>query len=431
MSAAKKFRAISINLEKKKYFVVFAFIFKVILEFAYINFINPVFAYDGFVVDVDPVKYIESWIIFILCIHFFPKKLNKPSDYLLSYILFSFAIPLLVYYGLADADRYHLFLVFLCISLVIFFRNGKFLKIPTLQNGRKLAIAMLLLGALMATAWMIYVGGLNYFNVDLARVYEYREGSGELINQGVMGYVVTWATKVFGPVLIAMLLWQRRLIFASVIIFLHFIWFAISSHKAVLFYPFLVTFLWIWFRHSKALSLVPLAMSIALVISLGVFFAFDEIFVGSLFIRRLFFVPAHLTFAYYEFFSNNPLVYWSNGIGSVFLDYPYELNTAKLIGDYLGSETSANNSFFSTGYMHAGIFGVMLYGILVGYLLRLIDSICHMHVPSWLGVAAVIVPAQALIISSDLPTVLLTHGMGIAIVFLFLLRKRNEKQGSI
>lgn len=111
--------------------------------------------------------------------------------------------------------------------------------------------------------------------------------------------------------------------------------------------------------------------------------------------------------------------HWSSSITASFVDYPYELNPAKLIGSYLGTDSHANNSFLSTGYMHAGIPGVILYGILVGLLFRLIDSLSNKFVTPWVAVAVIIVPSQALLTSADLPTTLLTHGLGIALVILF------------
>ena len=156
------------------------------------------------------------------------------------------------------------------------------------------------------------------------------------------------------------------------------------------------------------------------------YIVYADILWGSLFIRRVFFVTSFLTFTYYEFFSLHEFVYWSSSITSSFIDYPYELNPAEVIGAYIGTDAHANNSFLSTGYMHAGILGIIFYGILVGLLLRLIDSLSHKGVPPWVAVASVIVPFQSLLMSADLLTALLTHGIGMAIVILFLLRSAEQ-----
>lgn len=399
-----------------------AFFFRAVLEISYREFVNPIFAYSGFTLDVNTLKYLESWALYIALITAFPKRLNKPSDYLMVYLLFSFLAPLLVFYGLSNASREHLYIVLLAVLLMAFFRVGRPFKLPLIQGGRTLAYLILGLGVVAVTSWMIQSGGLRFFNLDLSQVYEFRRDAGEVINQGVMGYLNTWATKVFGPMLLAIALWKKNYMLAASIIGLHVLWFGISSHKSVLFFPLLVIFTWVWFRYNKALALIPLGMAATVTVSLFVFLLFDYTFLGSLFIRRVFFVPPLLTFTYYEFFSENQFVYWSNSISSGYIQYPYDLNPAALIGAYRGTDSHANNSFLSTGYMHAGISGLILYGMLAGLLFRLIDSVSNKCVPPWVAVASIIVPSHSLLRSSDLPTALLTHGIGIAIVILFLLR---------
>jgi hypothetical protein len=330
--------------------------------------------------------------------------------------------PLLVFYGLSGANRQTLYIVILSVFLIYAFRNGKPINVLYIKSGQNIVYAILFSGIIGVTVWMFASGGLRYFNLDLTLVYDFRRDVGTVINEGVMSYLNVWATKIFGPVLLALALWRKNYLTAGFVFGLHVIWFGVSSHKSVLFYPFLVTFLWVWFRKTRALSLIPLGMSLVVVLTFLIYVFMDDVFLGSMFIRRVFFVPAKLTFDYYEFFYVNPFVYWSNSITSYFIDYPYTINTALLIGDYLGTEANANNSFLATGYMHAGIPGMIFYGVLVGLLFRLIDSLARNGVPVWVAVATMIVPSQSLLTSADLPTALLTHGIGMSLVILFLLR---------
>jgi hypothetical protein len=306
--------------------------------------------------------------------------------------------------------------------MIMIFRTGRPFKIPIIKYGRLLACVIMALSAAIVTFWMIISGGLSYFNLDLTAVYDFRRVVGDVLYRGPMAYLIVWATKVFGPTLLALSLWRRKYWLSLIIFCLHVIWFGISSHKSVLFYPLLVVFLWQWFQYSRALSLIPIALTGVVLASFSLYILFSEIFLGSLFIRRVFFVPAHLTFVYYEFFSSRDFVYWSSSFTSWFIEYKYEMSTSREIGAYLGTSANANNSFLSTGYMHAGIPGIILYGVLVGLLFRLIDSLSSKGIPLWLAIASVIVPSQSLLTSVDLPTALLTHGFGTSIVILLLLR---------
>lgn len=403
-------------------FIIYSIIFKIILEFSYAEFIVRVFEYEGYKLNYNLIKHLESWIIYIALIIGAPKLLIKPSDFLLAFLIFAFLTPLIVFYGMSDADRFTLYTVLMSVCLIYIFRLGPVIKLKNLKNGVAFAYVLIFIGIFAVTVWMILSGGLNSFNLDLTLVYEFRDAAGESIDKGVMSYLNVWASKVFGPALLALALWKKKYFLASVVIGLHIFWFGISSHKSIIIYPLLIIFIWFWFANAKALSLIPFSLFFLVASLLIYYYITNEIFIGSMFIRRAFFVPAKLTFDYYEFFSENPFVYWSNSFASPFVDYPYTTNTALLIGGYLGNDTTAaNNSFLSTGYMHAGIFGMIIYGVLVGLLFKIIDDLSKDRIPVWIALSLIIMPSFALLTSADLPTSLLTHGFGMSIVLIFML----------
>jgi membrane protein implicated in regulation of membrane protease activity len=80
------------------------------------------------------------------------------------------------------------------------------------------------------------------------------------------------------------------------------------------------------------------------------------------------------------------------------------------------------------GFMHAGIAGVVLYGVLVGFIFRIIDSLRGASLPNWLIVAALVAPVRSMLFSTDLFTALLTHGL--AFGFLLLILARAGKNGT-
>jgi hypothetical protein len=228
---------------------------------------------------------------------------------------------------------------------------------------------------------------------------------------------------VCGPLLLMRALRDRHHTMALCIVLLHVFWFGITSHKAVLFFPALVLFLHTVFKHSRALSLVPLGMALVVMTSLISYYATDSLFLSGMFVRRVFFTPSHLTFTYFDFFEQNPFVYWSNSVLSSFVSYPYDDSVALVIGRYLNEPNAwANNSFFSTGYMHAGFLGVAIYGLAAGAILKILDSLVSMAVPLWMSLSIVIVPFFTLVTSADLTTALLTHGLGFAIFMLYLMK---------
>lgn len=414
------------HFERKSVFLIFGVIFWVSLELGYRLFVSPLYAYAGFLLDPDWIKYCEGWLVYLVLVSCAPAYLSRPSDFFINILLFGLMAPLLVFYGLADQSREHLYTVVLGYGLVDVFRRGLTLRIPVLKEGRLLAITAVVFGVTFVSVWLVWSGGLQFFNLDLTEVYDYRRSVGELVRSGVMGYVNTWAYKVFGPALLALALWKRHFWLAALVVMLHVYWFGVSSQKSVLFYPFVILFVWLSFSNIKALSFIPLAMSFVVVTVLLMYLVMDYVHPASWFIRRVFFVVADNTFYYYRFFSENELVYWSNSVLSGFLDYPYDTNPAQLIGDSRGTHSHVNNTFLSTGYMHAGLWGIIFYGVVAGAIFRLVDSLSAAGVPIWVAISVLIVPSRSLLLSADLPTALATHGIVVALVILLLFRSSEH-----
>ena len=97
-----------------------------------------------------------------------------------------------------------------------------------------------------------------------------------------------------------------------------------------------------------------------------------------------------------------------------------------LIGQFRGTDASANNGYVSSGYAHAGIMGVFLYSLILGVIMSLLNSMTRNSDHLWFYLALVIVPIRAVVISSDLFTSLLTHGLLISILLIFLARQGDS-----
>ena len=204
-------------------------------------------------------------------------------------------------------------------------------------------------------------------------------------------------------------------------ILFHITWFGVSAHKSIVFYPILIIGVWFFFSRFRALSLIPIGLTALVILSCLIFTQLNYILPASLFIRRLFFVIANLSFDYYTFFDINEFVWWSNSITSFFIKYHYNMPPARLIGAFRDTQGWANDSFLATGFMHAGIVGVILYSIIVGLLLRISDSMVNRNSPTIIVILATVIPFTILFTSADLPTALLTHGLAMAFLMLYFL----------
>lgn len=406
-------------------YIFYSCLYKILLELASVYYVLPKFIYSGFDLDITLSKLIISWITYFGLLIIYPNKLRKPSDFLMTFKLFIILTPILSYYALSNSNTYHLFTVLFGSIITLYSRHLASLRIPLLKKSKPFAVYISVTMVFLITAWLIYVRGFSGLDFNIFTIYDRREDISQSINVGIFSYGITWLTKVIGPFLLTFTLWKKKRYYIFLIIILSVLWFGFTAHKSVLFNPFLVLLVYFWLKKSQWFYTIPLTFSFFITIG---FFLYNLTSFGlilSYLIRRSLMVPALLTFKYYEFFSENPYVFWSNSFTSGFINYPYNLPPPELISNYLGAVGHANNSYLSTGYMHAGIIGVVLYGVIVGILFSYIDRLIKYDIPSWVIVCSLIVPVKIIITSVDLTTGLLTHGLFLSIILVTLLRSRR------
>ena len=406
-----------------------AVIFRLILDISYWNVISIDFSSEGYSLSFEQERYICSWVVYLISFSFVGDRLFKVSDYFFVTALLAVIAPLTSLYGL-DSYRpsFPVLIVVLSmyfISLVTRIKSISFENLYVVKDGRKLAIGLSLLFVIFLVIWY-FISGVTY-TLDFNKVYDFRGENAEIAANGLLAYTNNWTYQIFNVFLISLSLCYRKYFLFSILFLVQVYFFAAAGHKTILFLPLLLIGVWFYFRGQSSLTVFPMIFSGVIIASLLSHFFFDDLWLSSLFSRRVFFVPANLTFVYFEFFADNPKVFWSNSVLSTFVTYPYDLSLTHVVGRYLGKEAmGANNGFISSGYAHAGLFGVFVYALIVGIILRFINDITYTTLPVWLAVALTMVPLRALLISSDLFTVMLTHGFIVAIVLIYLTRSRNE-----
>lgn len=414
---------------KRVVFDLSVLLFRAALDVMYVIFVYPLFAYLGFDLEVHAGKYVESWLLLLLVLAFLPKTLRKPSDFFVLVLALGLIVPMTSLFGLADKPRFFMYSVMVGFSVVCLARSGSPIRIPTVRNGTFLALSMSVGLTGLVLFWMYVSGGFAFLNLDISKIYDLREGAHETIGQGGFGYINLWVFKVFNIFLFAYALHRRSWIFAISLFAIQVVFFGISANKGVLFYPLMILAVWYYLSKSRALAVVPIGILIVVVIS-GIFWSYwDLAILGSFLVRRVFFVSANNAFNYFEFFSANSFVFWSNSLTSAFVQYPYHTSPAELIGEWKGTFGHVNNTFVANGYMHAGLPGMLFYCMVVGFLFRVIDSLSTRGIEPWMGIAVTIAPVWTLLLSADLPTALMTHGLGVSLLLLFL--ARGAKLGSI
>jgi hypothetical protein len=408
-------------------FFVCLVIFRILLDVSYVFVISESFAYMGFQKNIYLFNYILSWFFYISTFFVLTNQLSKVSDFFFLIVVLLSIAPLTSLYGL-DFNRAVSPVIAASLSLLIMnwivrLRMVSFKKAKFIKHGEKIGITISILFVGFLIFWYYYSGvDLNF---DFTKVYEFRRDNAEISAYGFFSYTNNWTYKIFSIFLMTLALHYRRFFLLALLLIAQTYFYAASAHKNVFLFPFLIIGIWYYFKRTSSLNVVPVILCSIIFISLSTFFLFDDLTVSSLFSRRVFFVPANLTYVYFEFFSINPSVLWSNSILSSYFDYPYDLPVSQRIGQYLGNELmSANNGYLSMGFAHLGWLGVFIYTLLIGGIIKLINDLTYKAMPIWIAIGLTLVPLRTLITGSDLFTVLLTHGLILTIVLIFITRKK-------
>lgn len=411
--------------QKLTQYVLYLFLFSSLCV-SYIYYIFPVWEYYGFTLSVNELKLIESVIILLVVVTFLERRPKLPSDFLL-HIQFIFPfLPMLVLYGLTNESRGYIIACGLSF-FVIKFISKKRIKFYTkgIVNEQFLLTIVLLLSWLNIGS-LVSIGLLQYLNFDLYRVYEFRRLAGELLpNYEVYFNAIVGAA--FLPLAFILAIKRKSLYLSVLALSGSIMMFALTHYKAVLFYPFVAYGLYIVIKKPKLINYVLMVLIALTLYSLIEHFTetlSDN--VGSLVIRRMFYIPAHANFFYYDFFSINEKVYLSNSKVTLgLLTYPYDMSTAMLIGDEMRADSGvrANTGWLGTSYMHFGYFGIFLFSIIVGILFSLIDKIAKNKDMALIQVIT-FAPFYALFVSSDLFTAILTHGLGMSLILAWALKTK-------
>jgi oligosaccharide repeat unit polymerase len=405
-------RQVARTIDAKRKILMLYLVAFAMLWFGYATFIVPIYGYRGFEWAPNGVKVFESLLAIAFFAWILPSKVKKPSDFFVHVHFLLPVVPMLVLYSAADLPRVYIYFVLLAFAVVCHVRKFKLPKI----KGEMIPIPIMMWGLLIIAA--IYIisiilhGGLQYFNLHLLRVYELRNLAAQNL-PGIYGYFSPMVSKVLLPFVLLLAFYRRRWFVAGLAITGCVMMFALTNHKGPLFYPFFILGIYFVMRSRQPIQLLFAGYILVVLVSLAVFFIGDfGNIVPSLTLRREYFVPAHLNFVYYDFFSTHPHTMLAESkLTFGLIEYPYDLDSSHLIGYHYYNNvlTGANTGWLGSGYMHFGFAGMLIYAFIVGLLLSVVDVIAKKRELSISG-AILFVPLFAIFQSSDLPTCMLTHG---------------------
>jgi len=351
-----------------------------------------------------------------------PKTLKKLSHMVVWLLVLISYIPMLTLFALMDESRIFMYSVTIFWLIVFLLLKFPQISLPSLRQAKTIRFFLFML--LTTIGFLLICKYLGFsFNLNLEKVYEIRAKYTEM-KIPFAGYLFNWIGYVVNPVFFAFFLNKRKWIYVMLVIALQLFLFSGTGNKTFLFaLPFVLFLMWIV---TCKKPFVWITVSLISVILLGMlsYWLINDVWLFSLSARRTLLVPAQLSFFYYDFFSKNEYTFLSqHRIFRNFIDYPYHLDPPHLLGEiyFNRPECNANNGIYGDAYMNFGFIGLILWAILIVIILKLIDSFSK-NKELKTGIAALAMPVIALV-NSPLLTCLLTHGLLLGLIFLWLLPK--------
>lgn len=408
---------------------------KILLEISYVFYVGKLYGYYGFVYSLNYYKLFESYLVFTVIFLLLPKNEKSASRIILRFLFLTMIIPTLSFYALADESRVYFYLFSCSFMLtVVICTIFPHISLRRIKLSNKFLLSLIFMFSFVTYILFIRANGIPSLTaLNLSRVYEIR--SNIVYNSRLLMYFVFWQIKVINPFLIGFCYYQKKYRGLFIVLIMQLILYLITGHKSILFSPVLVLAVAYILKHNKSImGLVSKLLVCGISSSLLIFLANISEWPANLLIRRVLFVPALNYFHYYDFFSSHrQFLYLAEGqIGRLLsIKSPYDMPIVNLIGEtyYNNPATSANTGYLGDAYANFGWYGMILFSLILGILLLLIDSFSSKSELS-ITMAAMIVPAFSLI-ESALLTTLLSNGLIISMIIIYLYKPNTSQNGAI
>lgn len=414
---------------------IMTLLFRVVLDIMYVYYISRFYAGD-FPLNANSLhRMIESYAIALMLTILIVSSLYhrwRPSGIVLVLYFVVVMLPLSSLYGLADAHAAFVYAAAGCFAVLIAVTEI-LPKIRLPRPGRDLVyLGMTAVSGISAYVygWLALTGGLERLSFDLLSVYEVRAEYVQTLGP-YMGYFVPWQAYVINIFVLCYALERRNYLLLCLTAIMQLLLFGMTGHKSFFLALLLVCGVYIVWQRKNAISFIILGASLLTLASYAYFLISGNEFVSSILIRRLFFVPASLHVIYYDFFSQpeHPFYMLSDSILRPFIQNPYGISMPKVIAfTYWDKDFWPDVGYLGDAYGNFGFLGMLIFSIILGVVLRIVDSLGS-RLPSHIVAAMISMPAMALTESAFF-TSMLTHGLILAILMLWMFSKimaRDER----
>lgn len=229
--------------------------------------------------------------------------------------------------------------------------------------------------------YKITYNGLK-FNLSFDDVYDRREVRSIYLIQysrTIVGYAIALLSSLvdFVNPLYLYISLERKRIMSSLIAFISILsQFSVSSNKGSVLIVIVVLYVLWCEKKNKTFNIAKNVRSGVLILFLMceiefLLTGFSNMY--SFFVRRILYIPSWLNYLYFDFFSVNKKILFSDStfLLQMFIDKKYQYTPIQLISKtyFNGAMPSPNTGLFAEAYMQLGVIGLFLFQIIYFYFL--------------------------------------------------------------
>ncbi len=421
-------------LTKRHVFVALILIYRVFLDYSYLNIATRAFGYAGFKNERTIIWLVLSYVILFFSLHFGYKcfcSINTISKqivfvlYLLSFLPFT----TMVSYGQFDSgfvigNSCYWFFIFLFTSIFHIYKKKNIHIVPIRGKVAKWLLYGLFF---LLAATVVYVSGRYTgfrFNFSLSNVYSLREDAESYSLPTVISYIYSWSRRLF-PIYTVFFYTEKKRTMFWLSIAIQLLNFGIEGSKSVFFLMICAVILCHFStnRVNRINKYLLIGVSSLTFLATIMYRLFDSLSVGSLLNRRLMYVPVLLSSYYFDYFTVRTPDFFKGSFLRLFgfhTDYP---ELVKVIGRvYAGlPDTNCNNGLISDAMTNLGYFGILIFPVIICFVLSLLDNSSEYN-DSRIGLLIAVNISYSLM-NATFFTALLTHGILVMIIMAFLIRE--------
>ncbi len=413
---------------KNMYLILYYFIYRVIIDFIYIKWVSPTFNYMELFTDIVSMKVVASYILMFFISLIIPKGNKKVSQIILQLHYIIMIIPLLSIYAMANLSTSFTLMVVACFSIqIILVKIMPQFRLKKIKNGKLILYIILGLMTGMTYIYLLNTQPINLEALNFTNIYDIR--AEQYIPHLIMKYLIVWQYRIINPTILVFFYIRKNYKGLILIISLQVLLYLMYPHKEVILaIGLLLLSLFITEKKYTFDKCYVFLFSLLSIISTYLYAIFDYLIFFAIFPVRMLNIPAKIKFEHFNFFSTNDKLHYSEGmIGKILgLNYPYSVSSGVLINPRGGN---SNTGYIAYAYDNLGFTGMIIMSLIFVFILKLIDSLA---VKENKGVIFTLFIYSIVILNDgDLLTMLLTGGLWLQILILFLYKNIDTCKGEL